>query len=54
MSEFQNAKIFLLKDMTPNWSVLVPWTYVISDLNGAEIVRSFHEKELQKNLELRK
>ena len=26
----------------------VPWTYVISDLNGEEIVRSFYEKELQK------
>ena len=26
----------------------VPWTYVISDLNGEEIVRCFYEKELQK------
>ena len=26
----------------------VPWTYVISDLIGEEIVRSFYEKELQK------
>ena len=26
----------------------MPWTYVISDLNGEEIVRSFYEKELQK------
>ena len=26
----------------------VPWTYEISDLNGEEIVGSFHEKELQK------
>ena len=25
----------------------VSWTYVISDLNGEEIVGSFHEKELQ-------
>ena len=36
----------------------VPWTYVISDLNGEEIVGSFYEKELQntnqKNLELKK
>ena len=23
----------------------VPWTYVISNLNGDEIVRTFHEKE---------
>ena len=26
----------------------VPWTYVISDLNGEEIVGTFYEKELQK------
>ena len=26
----------------------VPWTYVISELNGEEIVGSFYEKELQK------
>ena len=26
----------------------VPWAYVISDLNGEEITRSFYEKELQK------
>ena len=49
----------MLKDgYTPNWSKgifvikkikdTLPWTYVISDLNGEEIVRSFYEKELQK------
>ena len=42
----------------PNWSEEIfvvkkiknnePWTYVISDLNGEEIVCSFYEKELQK------
>ena len=42
----------------PNWSEqvfvikkvknTVPWTYVINDLNGDEIIRTFHEKELQK------
>ena len=26
----------------------VPWTYVVSDLNGEKIVGSFYEKELQK------
>ena len=26
----------------------VPWTYVVSDLNGEEITGSFYEKELQK------
>ena len=27
---------------------LIPWTYVINDLNGEEITRTFYEKELQK------
>ena len=26
----------------------VPWTYVVGDLNGEEIIRAFYEKELQK------
>ena len=26
----------------------MPWTYVISDLNGEETVGSFYEKELKK------
>ena len=26
----------------------VPWTYVINDLNGEEIIETFYEKELQK------
>ena len=26
----------------------VPWTYVVSDLNGEETIGSFYEKELQK------
>ena len=26
----------------------VPWTYVINDLNGEEIIGKFFEKELQK------
>ena len=26
----------------------VPWTYVINDLNGEEIIETFCEKELQK------
>ena len=46
------------KGYTPNWSEevfvikevknTVPWTYVISDLNGEEIIGTFYEKELQK------
>ena len=27
---------------------IVPWTYVLSDLNGGKIAGSFYEKELQK------
>ena len=26
---------------------IVPWTYVISDFNGEEIVGTFYEKKLQ-------
>ena len=46
------------KGCTPNWSEevfvikkvknTVPWTYVINDLNGEEIMGTFYEKELQK------
>ena len=42
----------------PNWSEevfvikkvknTIPWTYVINDLNGEEIIGTFYEKELQK------
>ena len=51
MLEFQNAKTFLLKKYAPNWSEevfvvsriknTVPWTYVVSDLNGEEIMEVF-------------
>ena len=51
-------KIIFSKGCTPNWSKEVfvikevkntgPWTYVINDLKGEEIVGTFHEKELQK------
>ena len=43
---------------TPNWSEeifvikeiknTVPWTYVINNVNGEEIIGAFYEKELQK------
>ena len=46
------------KGCTPNWSEevfvikkvknIVPWTYVINDINGDEIIGTFYEKELQK------
>ena len=55
ISKFKNI---FAKGYTPNWSEevfvitkvknTVPWTYVISDLNGEEIVGIFSEKELQK------
>ena len=48
-----------VKGYTKNWSEevfvfskikdTVPWAYVISDLNGEKIARSFYEKVLQKN-----
>ena len=34
--------------MIKNVKNTVPWTYVISDLKGEEIIRTFYEKELQK------
>ena len=39
-----SEEIFIVKKIKST----VPWTYVISDLNGEEIVGSFYEKELQK------
>ena len=54
--EFQNTKTFLLNDMLhigqkflfSKIKNTVPWTYVINDLNGEQIIGSFYEKELQK------
>ena len=55
ISKYKNI---FAKGYKPNWSEeifiikklknTVPWTYVISDVNGEEIVGSFYEKELQK------
>ena len=54
---FKYKNIFA-KGYTPNWSEgvfvikkvknTIPWTYVISDLNGEEIIETYYEKELQK------
>ena len=51
-------KDIFAKGYTPNWSEevfitskiknTVPWTYVINDLNGEEIIGTFYGKELQK------
>ena len=55
ISKYKNI---FAKGYTPNWSEeisvikeiknKVPWTYVINDVNGEEIIGTFHEKELQK------
>ena len=55
ISKYKNI---FAKGYTPNWSEevfvikkvknTVPWTYVINDLNGEEIMGTFYEKELQK------
>ena len=55
ISKYKNI---FAKGYAPNWSEevfvvskiknAVPWTYVVSDLNGEEITGSFYEKELQK------
>ena len=55
MSKYKNI---YTKGYTQNWSEeifmiskiknTVPWTYVISDLNGEPITGKFYEKELQK------
>ena len=36
--------VFVIKDVKN----IVPWTYVINDLNGKEIIGIFYDKELQK------
>ena len=51
-------KNIFAKGYAPNWSEeifvvkkvknTVPWTHIISDLNGKEIVANFYEKGLQK------
>ena len=55
ISKYKNI---IAKGYTPNWSEeifvikevknVVPWTYVINDLNCGEITGTFYEKELQK------
>ena len=52
ISKYKNI---FAKGCTPNWSEevfvikkikdTVPWTYVINDLNGEEIIGTFYEKE---------
>ena len=52
ISKYKN---FFAKGYTPNWPEedfiiskiknTVPWTYIINDLNGEDIIGTFHEKE---------
>ena len=65
MSKYKNI---FVKSYVPNWSEevfvikkvknTVTWAYFISDFNGEETIRTFYEKELQKqikkSLELKK
>ena len=54
ISKYKNI---FAKGYIPNWSEeiflikksknIVPWTYVINDLNGDEITGTFYENELQ-------
>ena len=54
ISKYKNI---FAKEYMPNWSEeifvikkiknIVPWTYIISDLNGEEIIGTFYENELQ-------
>ena len=39
-----SEEVFVIKDVKN----IVPWTYVINDLNGKEIIGIFYDKELQK------
>ena len=55
ISKYKNI---FAKGYMPNWSEeifiiikiknTVPWTYVLNDLNGEEIIGTFYENELQK------
>ena len=42
------SKLFLRSFCVKEIKNTVPWTYVINDLNGEEIIGTFHEKVLQK------
>ena len=56
ISKYKNI---FAKGYTPNWSEevfiikkvknIVPWTYVIDDLNDEEIIGTFYEKKSTKN-----
>ena len=39
-----SEEIFVIKEIKKT----VPWTYVVNDYNGEEVIATFYEKELQK------
>ena len=39
-----SEEIFIIKKLKNT----VPWTYILNDLNGEEIIGTFYENELQK------
>ena len=45
ISKHKKNYVFVIKKVKNT----VPWTYVINDLNGEEIIGTFYEKELRKN-----
>ena len=55
ISKFKNI---FAEGYTPNWTKeifvinkindTVPWTYILKELNGEEIIVSFYDRELQK------
>ena len=47
---YWSGEVFVIKKVKNT----VPWIYVISDLNGEEIVGTFYEKELQKKKKIKK
>ena len=46
MFQIEEKIFFVIKNVKNT----VPWTYVISNLNGEELVETFYEKELQKQI----
>ena len=41
-----SEEVFVIKEVKNT----VPWTYVISELNGKKVIGTFYEKELQKKI----
>ena len=64
MKEYQNIKNLFAKAYFHNWpeevfvikknKISVLQTYVINSLNGEEIVKTFHEKNIEKKKRIRK